>query len=68
MIYNIPLLSEWMVELGASFVGRPASVVQPCDMQGVAEMRSCFHARVIFKNAYSAKVFNYCFVEVCHLS
>jgi len=30
VIYNIPLLSEWMVELGASFVGRPASVVQPC--------------------------------------
>ena len=47
VIYNIPLLSEWMVELGASFVGRPASVVQPCDIQGVAEIRSCFHARLI---------------------
>ena len=59
VIYNIPLLFEWMVELGASFVGRPASVVQPCDIQGVEEMRSCFHARVILKNAYSANVFNY---------
>ena len=59
MIYNIPLLFEWMVELGASFVGRPASVVRPCDIQGVAEMRSCFNARLILKNACSVKILNY---------
>jgi hypothetical protein len=59
VIYNIPLLFEWIVELGASFVERPAPVVQPSDIQGVAEILSCFHVRLISKNADSVKVLNY---------
>jgi hypothetical protein len=42
VIYNIPFLFEWLVYLGASFVARPASVVQACDLQGVAESVAAF--------------------------
>ena len=66
VIYNIPLLPEWLVELGSSFVGRPACVVQPCDIQDVAEIRYCFHARLILKKKTACSIEDY-FAEICHL-